>query len=62
MEVVVVGEFAYASSRDSLTVSPRAGGEESRFAGDRMTIYRIQPDGRWLLARDANLLSQVVEP
>src|SRR5215475_7816249 len=28
-EVVVVGEVAYTRSRDSLTVSPRAGGEES---------------------------------
>ena len=58
-EVVVVGEVAYTRSRDSVTVSPRAGGEESRLAGDRMTIYRKQPDGRWLLARDANVLSPV---
>ena len=62
MEVVVVGEVAYTRSRDSLTVSPRADGEESRLAGDRMTIYRKQPDGRWLLARDANVLSPVVKP
>ena len=61
-EVVVVGEVAYTRSRDSLTVSPRAGGEVSRLAGDRLTIYRKQPDGRWLLARDANTLSPVVEP
>lgn len=60
-EVVIVGEVAYTRSRDSLTVSPRAGGEESRLAGDRMTIYRKQPDGRWLLARDANVLSPVVK-
>ncbi|WP_435019992.1 YybH family protein [Tundrisphaera sp. TA3] len=58
-EVVVVGEVAYTRARDSLTVSPRAGGEESRLAGDRLTIYRKQPDGRWLLARDANALSPV---
>ena len=62
MEVVVVGEVAYTRSRDSLTVSPRAGGEESQLAGDRMTIYRKQPDGRWLLARDASVLSPVVKP
>ena len=58
-EVVVVGEVAYTRSRDSLTVSPRAGGEESRLAGDRITVYRKQPDGRWVLARDANVLSPV---
>src|SRR5882724_9061011 len=37
-EVVVVGEVAYTRSRDSLSVSPRDGGEESRLAGDRLTI------------------------
>jgi uncharacterized protein (TIGR02246 family) len=58
-EVVVAGEVAYTRSRDSLSVSPLVGGEESRLAGDRMTIYRKQPDGRWLLARDANVLSPV---
>ena len=58
-EVVIVGEVAYTRGRDSLTVSPRAGGEESRLAGDRMTIYRKQPGGGWLLARDANVLSPV---
>jgi uncharacterized protein (TIGR02246 family) len=58
-EAVVAGEVAYTRSRDSLSVSPRAGGEESRLAGDRLTIYRKQPDGRWLLARDANVLSPV---
>jgi uncharacterized protein (TIGR02246 family) len=58
-EVVTVGEVAYARSRDSLAVSPRAGGAERRLAGDRLTIYRKQPDGRWLLARDANVLSPV---
>ena len=59
MDVVIVGEVAYTRSRDSLGVSPRHGGEESRLAGDRLTVYRKQPDGRWLLARDANTLSPV---
>ena len=61
-EVVVAGEFAYTRSRDSLSVSPLTGGEENRLAGDRMTIYRKQPGGGWLLARDANVLSPVVKP
>jgi uncharacterized protein (TIGR02246 family) len=60
-EVVIVGEVAYTLSWDTLSVTPRAGGEESRLAGDRLTIYRKQPDGRWLLARDANVLSLVEE-
>jgi uncharacterized protein (TIGR02246 family) len=33
--------------------------EATQLAGHRMTIYRKQPDGRWLLARDAHTLSPV---
>jgi len=58
-EVVVAGEFAYTMCRDSLTVTPRAGGEAMQLAGHRITIYRKQPDGRWLLARDAHTLAPV---
>ena len=56
-EVVVVGEVAYTRCRDALSVTPRAGGETMKLAGHRITIYRKQPDGRWLLARDAHTLS-----
>ena len=56
-DVVVVGEVAYTLSRDSLSVTPRAGGEAVQLAGHRITIYRKQRDGRWLLARDAHTLS-----
>ncbi len=58
-EVVVVGEVAYTRSRDALSVTPRAGGEATQFAGHRITVYRKQADGRWLLARDAHTLSPV---
>src|SRR5690242_7635399 len=60
-EVVVVGEVAYSWARDSLSVTPIAGGEVVQLAGHRITVYRKQSDGRWLLARDANLLSPVVK-
>ena len=55
--VTVVGEVAYALSRDSVSVVARATAEMTRFAGYRLCIYRKQSDGRWLLARDANTLS-----
>jgi uncharacterized protein (TIGR02246 family) len=58
-EVVVAGEVAYTRSRDALTLSAREGGEEMQLAGYRMTVYRKQPDGRWLLARDAHNLARV---
>jgi uncharacterized protein (TIGR02246 family) len=58
-EVAVFGEVAYTRCRDSLSVKPRAGGEATELAGHRITIYRKQPDGLWLLARDAHTLSPV---
>jgi uncharacterized protein (TIGR02246 family) len=60
-DVVVVGEVAYTRSGDSLSVSPRAGGEATQLAGHRLTVYRKRPDGRWLLARDAHTLSPVAK-
>ena len=60
-EVVVVGEVAYTLSRDSLSVTARAGGEAMQLAGHRITVYRKQPDGRWIVARDAHTLSPVAK-
>jgi uncharacterized protein (TIGR02246 family) len=61
-EVVVVGHVAYTRSRDALSTTSRAGGETRQLAGHRITIYRKQPDGRWLLARDAHTLTPVEKP
>jgi uncharacterized protein (TIGR02246 family) len=58
-EVVVVGEVAYTRSRDTLLVTPRVGGKAAQLAGHRMTVYRKQSDGRWLLSRDVHTLSAV---
>ena len=58
-EVVVAGEVAFARSRDALSVTPRAGGETTRFAGHRITVYRKHHGDQWLLARDAHTLSEV---
>ena len=60
--VVVAGDVAYTVARDALTLTPRAGGPAVRLAGHRLTVYRRQPDGRWLLARDAHTLAPVAEP
>ena len=60
-DVAVVGEVAYTLSRDSLSVTPRGGGEATQLAGHRITVYRKQPDGRWLLARDAHTLAPVAK-
>ena len=57
--MVVASELAYTRSRDALSVTPHGGGEMTQLAGHRMTVYRKQPDSRWLLARDAHTLSPV---
>jgi uncharacterized protein (TIGR02246 family) len=55
-EVAISGDMAYA--RSHLTVSITApDGRTLRRSGPVLTIFRRQPDGRWLLARDANLLT-----
>lgn len=56
-EIVVVGEVAYTLCRDLLSMTPRDGDVATELAGHRITVYRKQPDGRWVLARDAHTLS-----
>jgi len=58
-ELVVVGDIAHTVCRDSLTVTPHDGGPGMALAGYRLTVYRRQPDGRWLLARDCHTLAPV---
>jgi uncharacterized protein (TIGR02246 family) len=58
-EVVVVGDVAFSRSRDSVSLAPRDGSARLRFAGHRLTIYRRQPDGRWLLGHNAHTLTAV---
>lgn len=55
-EIIVAGDVAYARGRLSITVTPTAGGEVRHLAGYTLSIFRRENDGRWLLARDANLV------
>jgi hypothetical protein len=43
--VVIVGEVACTMCRESVSVTPRTGGEATELAGHRITICRKQPDG-----------------
>lgn len=56
-EVIVTGDLACTRCRDTLSIEPHAGGKATQLAGHRMTIYRRQPDNRWLLSRDIHTLS-----
>jgi uncharacterized protein (TIGR02246 family) len=57
-EVCVEGNVAYTWSYLSVTVTSPQGGESVKRAGHTLTIFQ-NVGGRWLLARDANLLVKV---
>jgi uncharacterized protein (TIGR02246 family) len=57
-ELNVLGDWAYLRAYIALTLTP-PGGKPMRRTGYTLTILRRQPNGRWLLARDANLLTAV---
>jgi uncharacterized protein (TIGR02246 family) len=56
-ELRVLGDWAYLRNHITVTVTP-PGGRPMRRAGFTLTILR-KDNGRWLLARDANLLTEV---
>lgn len=56
-ELEVLGDWAYLRGHLQVAMTSPAGTTVRR-AGYTLTILRKQPDGRWLLARDANLLTE----
>jgi uncharacterized protein (TIGR02246 family) len=57
-EIKVIGEWAFMRTYLSVTITPPGGGEPMTRAGHTLSILRKE-NGKWLLARDANLLSPV---
>ena len=55
-EVEVLGDWAYLRGHLQVAVTTPAGNTVRR-AGYTLTILRKEPDGKWRLARDANLVS-----
>jgi uncharacterized protein (TIGR02246 family) len=56
VELQVLGDWAFTRNRIDLTITPPAA-EPVRRSGYTLTLYRKGDDGRWRLARDANLLA-----
>ena len=54
-EIQVLGGWAWMRNRLSVKITPPTG-ESMIHAGYTLTILRKQPDGSWVIARDANLL------
>ena len=55
VELQVLGDWAYVRNHVEITVTPDGGTPVHR-SGYTLTLLRKQSDGRWLLARDANLV------
>jgi uncharacterized protein (TIGR02246 family) len=58
VELEVTGDWAYLRNRIEMTVTPPNSAGVRR-SGYTLTIFRKERDGRWRLARDANLLARV---
>jgi len=60
-EINVFGEWAFMWTRLTVIVTPPAGGRATTRAGHTLSILKKE-HGRWVLARDANMLSAVQQP
>jgi uncharacterized protein (TIGR02246 family) len=56
-EVVTSGDLAYAWTDLTVTITALEGTQPVERSGPTLSIFRQQPDGRWLLVRDANMLA-----
>lgn len=56
-EVAVEGPLGYAVTHLTVTMTPHGGGTPVRRSGYVLSVFRKQPNGRWAIARDANMLT-----
>ena len=57
-EIQVSGDWAFIWTKLSVVMTPPDGAKPSKRAGHTLTVFQ-RVNGRWLLARDANLLTPV---
>lgn len=57
-EIRILGDWAFIWTRMTVAVTPPGGAQPVTRAGHTMTILQKQ-NGKWLLARDANMLAPV---
>ncbi|HUR20288.1 MAG TPA: SgcJ/EcaC family oxidoreductase [Vicinamibacterales bacterium] len=58
LEVEVCGSLAYAWTHLTVRVVPLTGRDAMVRTGSALSVLRKQPDGPWVLTRDANLLAR----
>ncbi|HXI68373.1 MAG TPA: SgcJ/EcaC family oxidoreductase [Steroidobacteraceae bacterium] len=57
VELQVLGEWAFIRNYIEIAVTPPGATQAVRRAGYTLTLLRKDANGRWLLARDANLVT-----
>jgi len=57
-EIRILGEWAWCWNRLTVVVTPRGGGASIKRTGDVLSLLQKQA-GRWVIVRDANMLSRV---
>ncbi|CAG9268953.1 YybH family protein [Paraburkholderia unamae] len=57
VELQVLGDWAFLRNRIDLSITPPGAAQPMRRAGYTLTLVRRDASGRWLLARDANLVA-----
>jgi uncharacterized protein (TIGR02246 family) len=60
-EIQVLGDWAFMWTKLSVVVTPPGGAPSMTRAGHTLSILRKQ-NGKWVLARDANMLVPVPQP
>src|SRR5215813_9627574 len=58
-EIKVLGDWAYLRNHLTVRITP-PGGAPMRHAGYTLSILRKHSDGKWVLARDANLVMKIM--
>jgi uncharacterized protein (TIGR02246 family) len=61
-EIRVSGDLASAWSHLTVVLTPKEGGKTSEASGYVLTVFQRSPTGKWLLARDANLVAGAGNP
>ncbi|CAD6533481.1 hypothetical protein LMG27952_02758 [Paraburkholderia hiiakae] len=57
VELHVLGDWAFLRNRIDISITPPGATQPMRRAGYTLTLVRKDASGRWLLARDANLVA-----
>ena len=61
-EIRASGDIAAAWSHLTVVLTPKDGGKKSETSGYVLTVFQRSPSGKWLLARDANLVAGAGNP